>query len=368
MITRVWTAISKQLRISPGRGNRPKKPVPARRGWLSSRLRKANVAKKSATPVRVRISDRLARLIKNWSAARKPKLPSEARWRANRWLRLWRLRKKLIGWRYRLLAAALMVVVAVGIYAAYSHWAAARLRAESLAVVNGRAIGRGDIEAEARAQGIDPAVLDPAASRALVEQVVERRVLVDAAKAQGISDDPRVKPARERAEEMVIANVLMQRIAGDGAAVSDADAQAAIAAHPTMFAARQTFVVDAVLCKAGDISQDVMAHLDTVEQVTDFLKQSRLPVNRKVRELDTAAMPPEVVGPLSRLGSGKLFALPQGRAVLIGTVLRQIPNVQPQEVQMANAREFVSRQRVQARLKKALEQLRAKAAISVRNP
>lgn len=266
------------------------------------------------------------------------------------------------------MATTLLALSSAGVYAAYTHLAAARMRAESLAVVNGRAIGRGDIDAEARAQGIDPTILDPATLRVLLNQVIERRVLVDAGKMQGVPDDPNVKPARERAEEMVVANVLIQRIAGDRPEVTDADARQAIVSHPNIFAARQTFVVDTVLCKAGAIPEEVMAHIDTLEQVINFLNQVRLPANRTVRELDSAVLPPEIVGQLSRLGSGKLFSLPQGRTLLVGTVLRQIPNAQPEAVQMANAREFVGRQRMQARIKSAMEQLRAKATIHVRNP
>lgn len=361
----IWGWIAARLRRTPTRAAVGRAAPRKKGGWLGRlRLRRVAARKPVARPQTAR-AKQLTLLIKRLFAARKPRQPGKSRFQRRQELRLARWRKALVGWRYHVALAVVALALCGGGYAGYAVWSAARLRAQSVAVVNGRAITRSDIEAEARMQGIDPAKLDHEISRQLLNRVIERRLLVDAAMAQGVGDEPAVKAARARSDEMVVAGVLSQRITGQAKPVSDAEARAVIAAKPAMFGARETFAVDGIVCAKDALSDAVLARIDTLDQVSDFLRQAHLPVNRKVQLLDSAALPPAVNQTLGKMAPGKVFVLPQGQAELIGTVIRRIPNALPAEVQLATAREFLGKQQMQERFAHALDQLRRRAKISL---
>lgn len=259
------------------------------------------------------------------------------------------------------------MVLCAGAYAGYKAWVAERQRAQAVAMINGRAITRSEVEVEARVEGIDPAKLDHAAMRGMLDRVIERRLLADAAIAQGIADEPVIQAVRARSDEMVLAGVLSQRMMGQPKPVSDAEARQAMAAHPAMFSARQTYVVDRIVCPKDSLSEAMLAHVDTMDQVADFLNLSRVPVNRKVQLLDSASLPAPVASALGAIAPGKVFVLPQGQVEMIGTVIRRIPSALPDEAQLAAAREFIGKQQLQDRFKRALDQLRRRANITLRD-
>lgn len=274
------------------------------------------------------------------------------------------IRRMLVASRAVLIVAVVVSMAVISAYAATAYWRNAQIRAESVAMVNGTAITKADIEAEARADGADPTQLNAAATKQLISRVADRRLLVEVAGRQGVAVDPRYKSDRARADEMFLAGVVMQRIAGASPEVSEAEGRQFMAAHRAMFADRQTFVIDAIICAATDLPASFKNRLNSLAQAEAYMRAAKLPVHRRQQVLDSAKLPPPVAVALGTLAPDKVFIIPQGRNILVGTVLKIIPNQLPQDVLLTAARDAAGQQQVKLRLEHALADLKSKAKIS----
>ena len=276
-------------------------------------------------------------------------------------------RRKLVGWRYPLFLAVTAIAVLGAGYGGYKAWRHSQLRAQSLALVDGRQITIFDVEAEAAAEGIDPARLDAAAKKRLLERVIDRRLLVAAAVKQGLAEDDRLKAVRARADEMVPTGLMAQRLAGKPPVISEAEARRFMAAHPAKFAARQTFVIDAITCDGDSLPAAERERIDTMDDAEAYLKSAKSPYRRATQPMDSANMADAVVSGLTGLAPGQVFILPQGEKRVVGTVERRMPNPAPDGIQLAAAQDAVQQQKMKERFDRALVALKAKAKIEYSN-
>jgi len=282
-----------------------------------------------------------------------------ARWRR----RIKAFRRTLVGWRYPLFLAVTAIALLGTGYGGYKAWRHAQLQAQSLALVDGRQITIFDVEAEAVAEGSDPARLDAAAKKRLLERVVDRRLLVAAAVKQGLAEDDRLKAVRARADEMVPTGLMAQRLAGKPPGISEAEARGFMAAHPAKFAARQTFVIDAITCEGDSLPAAERDRINTMDDAETYLKSAKSPYRRATQPMDSANRSDALVSGLAGLAPGEVFVLPQGQKLVVGTVERRMPNPAPDGIQLAAAQDAVQQQKMAERFDRALIALKAKSKI-----
>lgn len=314
-----------------------------------------------------RLSERLAAEIGRLLAKRKPKDTSRRgallrRWRTIR-ARLVAVRDTLHGRRFVVVAIAFAMVLAGAGYAGFLAWQGAKLRAVTVAVVDGVPITRSDLFAEAIAEGADPSRLDQAARQRLLDRIVDRRLLTAAAGKQGIASEERYKALRQRSEEMLLSSFLLQRLAGKPDETSDEDARRFRESQPFLFAQRQNFVLDAINCALSAIPEKPGDQFDTLDGTETYLKQSRQPFHRGIEVIDSASLPPDVAAGLVALPRGKVFILPRGDRVFVATVTDRVPSTLPVEAQLSAAREILSRKSAETRAENAIAELRSKAKI-----
>lgn len=329
---------------------------------------KQSRAKPAAKKAPRRNWGKLRKAIKLTFAWRKPRIPARRRW-LQRQLRTWRrrvatFRATVSGWRYWVMVVAAAAVVAGAGYAAYKAWRHEQLRKETVATVNDKPITRTDLAAEVIASGADFKQLNAAARKQLLDRVIERRLLVDVAAKQGLNTDPRTAALRARADESFLANLVMQRFAGTPPQPpSEQDARKFMAAHPAMFAQRQTFVIDGFNCVLSSIPtnpQVVFASLDSTER---YLEEIKAPHRRRLQTLGSADLPTPAIDVLLKIKPGDVFVMPMGRTILIGSVVNRLPANTPPEIQLETARSVLEKQQTEARLRAAVDELRSKAAI-----
>lgn len=354
-------------RLLPGVGKSKRKGARQESG------RQDKAKAKPKKPMRWRWSDKLAKLLQPSLEASKPKAPLK---------RLW-LKRKLRGLKARyvsfrntlsrriywvIVVAVVTALIGAGIVG-YKLWNQAQIRKETLATVNAEPITRADLASEVVSAGVDYRQLDAKGRKQILDRIIERRLLLDVARKQGILTDARSASLRARADEMFLANLVMQRFAGTPPPPpSDEDARRYMAARPGMFAERQTFVIDGIICVLTSMPTSADVVFDTLDRAEDFLRQTKVQYRRRVQALDSADIPPAVATALATMAPDKVFALPRGRVTLIGTVQRRFAANTPPELQLEAAREILAKQRIEERLTKALAELRARAAIKYTAP
>jgi hypothetical protein len=283
--------------------------------------------------------------------------------------RYWSGRKK--PWRVRLLRGIpwlqavkwwhLLLLAAAAVVAA-TAWLVARPVADPdtrvVATVDGIAITEADLVAE----GDGPVAADR--RRGLIETVIERRLLADAAERQPGARAVDFQAAKQRAQETVQASAIARRLIGEVRA-DDAAARAYIAAHPAMFAERQLVLVDAGPIDPTIATGPALHRAETLAQADAALKPTGANFVHERSVIDTGSLPPELAARLARIEPGRLFALPTGVRVLLGAVIERAPLVIPPAIQLEQGRAGAVVEIRQARLKAALKAMRAKADIRI---
>ena len=246
----------------------------------------------------------------------------------------------------------------------YKIWHQRQIRKQTLVTVNSEPITQADLAAEVMTTGVDYKQLDAKARRLLLDRIVERRLLIDVGQKQAITTDARSTALRANADETFLAKLVMQRFAGaPPPPPSDDDARRYMAAHPALFADRQTFVIDGIICVPVAMPARSDVRFDTLDAAENFLRDTKVPYRRQFQNIDSASLPPGAAAALAALRPDKVFVMPQGRAILIGTVHQHIAASTPPEIQLEAAREALSKLQIETRLTKAIAELRAKAVI-----
>ena len=276
-------------------------------------------------------------------------------------VRLLRLAPWLIHLEWWHLVVLTVAAVAVAIGANHHAY---RPHAETLASVDGKPITSTDLAAEAQAEGVVLNSIDAAGRKRLLARVIDRRLLVEAAGKAGIVDDAGFQAMRARSDEMFLAGVVVQRFVGTPPVIEDAEARKFMAAQPAMFAARQTYVIDAIAVDLSQVPAAMLDKIDTMSDATAMLRTLQIPTKHVTQRLDSATMVPKIAASLAALPPGKVLVINRGQASIIGVVLDRVANPVSPDEQLQAARAAMARQQVDARIEHALTALRTKAKIS----
>jgi EpsD family peptidyl-prolyl cis-trans isomerase len=208
---------------------------------------------------------------------------------------------------------------------------------------------------------------DPKARKA-AEQValsnIGRIILADAARAQGIDKTPDFDIDRKRALDNLLAQELQQKLAARTPPPSRLEAQDFVNAHPDIFAERKVFTVDQIrMARPSDPSLlKTLEPLKTLEQVEAALTAAKIPYQRSGGTLDAVGADPRLVEEILKLPPNEVFVIPGGTGLLVNQVreTRVIPFIGDQAVDYAL--QYLTRQRAQESVQKAINELLAAQA------
>lgn len=233
-------------------------------------------------------------------------------------------------------------------------------QAGAAATVNGDVISRADLAAEARGTGTGTD--DRASQRALLSEVVDRKLLAQEAVAQKLDQSPEFKAAERKARETLLAEALVARLNGGGEPGKAAVAKF-VADNPAMFAAREVLSLDQLQVAAAAVDGAWLRPANNLADAAAILQAHHVPFQRGHATADTAALPPPLLKVLTEHPNDP-FAVPQGDKLVISQVTgRQRAPVPPEQANAVAAAELRRRALGQATAS-TLAELRAKATVS----
>lgn len=215
-----------------------------------------------------------------------------------------------------------------------------------VAKVNEREITVHQVNAEMN--GLNAGALPAAAAqRRVVDSLVERRLLVDAAAKTGAERTPEVLLAIEKAKEQIIAQHYLRQTVGAPKKPSAAEVSEYFKQHPALFAERKQYDMRQLVVETAQFTDEVKRKVDTaatLDEVEAALSAANIKF-AKGRTLRTSAeMPAPMLGKLEALSSGKPFVVRAPANVVIATMsfVKDVPVTQqeatPQiEQYLANA-------------------------------
>ncbi|MGZ6347550.1 MAG: hypothetical protein ACXWNC_08310 [Anaerolineales bacterium] len=158
--------------------------------------------------------------------------------------------------------------------------------------------------------------------RAALNYVIERTVLADEARKEGIDKNPDFILLNQRATDALLVQQLQAKIAASVPSPSPEEAPRFQAANPNIFAERKIFDVDQIRI---DLPSDrsvltKLQPLKTLDEVANFLTQSHVPFQRGTGIIDAVGQNPQLINAIVALPPQEVFVFPVGNQILISQV------------------------------------------------
>lgn len=193
------------------------------------------------------------------------------------------------------------------------------------AVVNGEEVTLQEINAALSEANIPEGADKDILKQQALQQIVDRRLLAQAAKESGIDQDPSYLIRERQLSEALLVRMYADK-AGTTIKVPD---QAAIdrytEANPFTFANRTVYAVDQVIFPApanlGDLKQLEVAN--TLADVERILTEMGIQFARKSAQMDSVQVPPAMMAQIVSLAPGEPFVIPTGATVTANVIKAQ---------------------------------------------
>lgn len=191
---------------------------------------------------------------------------------------------------------------------------------QALARVDGSEITVLQLNEELQRAGI-PASQQQSASKQLLQALVDRQLLDNAAEKEKLDRDPRVMQAIDRARSLILAQAYIQKRLGTPAPPTAAEIEDYFNKHPEFFSKRKSFVMNELVLPSTELSADLRAAANgakSLEEVAVWLDAHKLKYQRGQVTRSTSDMPPEISQRLLSMPKGQIFIVNEGgRALLL---------------------------------------------------
>lgn len=234
-----------------------------------------------------------------------------------------------------------------------------------VAVVNGEEISMQELNAELGNVKLPEGVDKKMVQAQLLQRVVDRRLLAQAAKDQGIDKDPGFIVEQRRVNEALLVDKLAKRESDKIPVPPAAEVDKFIADNPTMFAGRQIYMVDQIAfpMPADPKSLKALEPAKTMEAVGTILKGMNTPFRRTMTKVDSGNVPPDQMKRILALPKGEPFIIPQGGAVTVNNIVAAEAAPLPVDQARPAAVRILRTQKLSAQGKSQLDEAKKKAKI-----
>jgi EpsD family peptidyl-prolyl cis-trans isomerase len=236
-------------------------------------------------------------------------------------------------------------------------------KGQVIATVNGVEITPQDLQAEARS---NPA-LASADSSVLLQRVIARELMAQAAHKQGMDRYPGYPSDIARLKQEFIAQRLAHAVVKPPSAPTAADLAKVMAENPYAFAQRQNVTVDDISMSPPESTVASFESLKYPSDVIGRLARLNTPYSRRTLTLDTAKVPAALAARLATAPEGEMFFVRNENQLAAMTVTGRAPISTPPDEAAASATKLFESAQVQQQIQGLIGQLRAKAKIVYTN-
>jgi EpsD family peptidyl-prolyl cis-trans isomerase len=204
------------------------------------------------------------------------------------------------------------------------------------------------------------------ASKQLLDGLVARQVLVNAAKKEKIDSDPAVLAELERTRDLVLAQAYVRSKIGMPARPTPSEIEGFYQQHPEWFAQRKQYEFAELVIGATSLSKelnDLMTGTRPIEEVAAWLETHRIQYTRLQVVKTSMDLPPAMLNSLKNMERGSLFIVREGPSA----ILASLQDVKPLPMSLAVAtpqiQQYLMQQRQSQMTDQELNRLKAAAKI-----
>jgi len=234
-----------------------------------------------------------------------------------------------------------------------------------VAVVNGDEITQQELNTELQGASIPASADKKKVMAQALQGLVERKLLVQQAKADGIDKSPEYLNQVRRAQDELLLRMLGAKAAKNVSIPDDAAVAKFIADNPTLFGGRKHFALDqlAFPMSADQKTLQELQPAHTLDAIAAVLSAHNVPFARGKGELDSAAIPPDTAQKIATLPAGEPFIVPQNGRYIASVVTGVTAQPTPDEQAKPAAVNMLRQKALSALMKTRLDSARAAAKI-----
>ena len=198
---------------------------------------------------------------------------------------------------------------------------------QTVAIVNGEEITAAELNAELAGARIPEGVSKDQARARILQSMVDRRLVAQQAKKDGIDKSPEFLNRQRRMNEELLINMYASRQIDTAQLPSPQEVQRYEAGRPEMFAKREQWNLEQLRFRTPTDAA-VKKRLDdamSMDAVVKVLTDAGVEFTRQKNRLDTAVIPHSLYGQLSTTAPGEPFIIPVGDQMVASVVTSREP-------------------------------------------
>ena len=238
-------------------------------------------------------------------------------------------------------------------------------KGQILAIVNGEEISIQELNAELQGARIPDSVDRNALRKQVLQRLIDRKLIVQKAREQGLDKTPDYIAQQRRMEENLLVTLLGQKIASTVPMPDDRDITQYIADNPTQFSGRERLLLDQIQFGAPKDVKQLLTLRDAhnLEDLAAGIRRLGLPMSRGRGVIDTGRLDPQLINMINKLPPGEPFVLPSNGQYVASVIVGRDATPTPAPVAKAAAAEMVRRKELVAESKAQVARARSTAEI-----
>ncbi len=236
---------------------------------------------------------------------------------------------------------------------------------QSVAVVNGEEISAGELNGELQLANVPPGADQKLARQQLLQGLIDRRLLAQAARKNGVDKSPEFLSRQRRLTDELLIAMNAERQAGSQKLPDQAAVDAFIAQNPYQFGQRQILALQQIAIDAPSDPKALapLADAHSLDAVAATLTRLKIPFTRTSGRLDTASVPPEALKRIFALPATEPFVLPANGKLYANIITGREPVQMSQDEMRKAALGALRQQNTRSALASDVKQLRSTAKI-----
>ena len=216
----------------------------------------------------------------------------------------------------RLLCTAMVLLAVAGLSACGNK---EKKSGQALASVNGEEITVLQLNEEMQRANVQAAQQE-AASKQLLESLIDRQLLQNAPATDKPDRDPQLVPPIQRAKPPIYPQAYMQKRIGTIARPTKQEVEEYFHKNPQFFSERKQFDMRELIIASADLTDQLKAALDSatpLDGVAAWLDTNKVKVARTQLSRTSADLAPELSAKLLSMPKGQLFIIREGDRTLL---------------------------------------------------
>lgn len=189
-----------------------------------------------------------------------------------------------------------------------------------------------------------------AAEQQALSQIVQRKLLAQAARKQKLDKTPEFARQERQMTETLLIRDWQEKLVKAVPPPNADEVNQFIAAHPDLYSARKIFSVDVVRFQPPNdpTLAKALQPLHSLDEVRSLLTERKIPFAGNATQIDALAVDPRFVDQLMKIKPDDVFIVPQANNVVIAGHISGVKvDPPPSDIATRHATEFLRRSRIQ---------------------